>query len=255
MPATAPNLAGRNAFVTGGSRGIGRAIALALASAGAGVAVNYTRHPDEANAVVAEVQAMGGKAAAFQGDVSDYASCEAMVTTALAEFGNFSILVNNAGIASRGNAVVDTDPEEMRRVVSTHAFGSFYMCQLLVPQMRQQPRGDIVMISSGAATGLGARGGPYNMAKTAMEAVAFTLAKEERANGIHVNVVAPGLVETDMGTRLMKARGADIKAMASDSPYGRVCQPEDIADAVLFLCSDAAAYITNQRIPVNGGGF
>jgi len=255
MPAPAPDLTGRNAFVTGGSRGIGRAIALSLASAGAAVAVNYTRHPDDANAVVAEITAMGGRAAAYQGDVSDYAACEAMVARALADFGNFSILVNNAGIASRGNSVVDTDPEEMRRVVSTHAFGSFYVSQLLVPQMRQQPRGDIVMISSGAATGLGARGGPYNMAKTAMEALAFTLAKEERAHGIHVNVVAPGLVETDMGTRLMRARGADIKAMASNSPFGRICQPEDIADAVLFLCSDAAAYITNQRIPVNGGGF
>ena len=253
--AAAPDLAGRNAFVTGGSRGIGRSIALALAGAGANVVVNYTRHPDEANAVVAEIQKLGRKAGAFQGDVSDYASCEAMVAKALGEFGNFSILINNAGIASRANSVVDTDPEEMRRVVSTHAFGSFYMSQLLIPQMRQQARGDIVMISSGAATGLNARGGPYNMAKTAQEAIAATIAKEERANGIHCNIVAPGLVETDMGTRLMKARGNDIKTMAPTSAFGRVCQPEDIADAVLFLCSDAASYITNQRIPVNGGGF
>ena len=253
--AAAPDVAGRNAFVTGGSRGIGRSIALALAGAGANVVVNYTRHPDEANAVVAEIQKLGRKAGAFQGDVSDYASCEAMVAKALGEFGNFSILINNAGIASRGNSVVDTDPEEMRRVVSTHAFGSFYMSQLLIPQMRQQARGDIVMISSGAATGLNARGGPYNMAKTAQEAIAATIAKEERANGIHCNIVAPGLVETDMGTRLMKARGNDIKTMAPTSAFGRVCQPEDIADAVLFLCSDAASYITNQRIPVNGGGF
>ena len=253
--AAAPDLAGRNAFVTGGSRGIGRSIALALAGAGANVVVNYTRHPDEANAVVAEIQKLGRKAGAFQGDVSDYASCEAMVAKALGEFGNFSILINNAGIASRGNSVVDTDPEEMRRVVSTHAFGSFYMSQLLIPQMRQQARGDIVMISSGAATGLNARGGPYNMAKTAQEAIAATIAKEERANGIHCNIVAPGLVETDMGTRLMKARGNDIKTMAPTSAFGRVCQPEDIADAVLFLCSDAASYISNQRIPVNGGGF
>jgi len=178
-----------------------------------------------------------------------------MVKAALAEFDNFSILITNAGIASRGNTVVDTDPAETRRVVSTHAFGSFYMSQLLIRQMREQARGDIVMISSGAATGLNARGGPYNMAKTAMEAIAATIAKEERANGIHCNIVAPGLVETDMGERLMKARGSDIKAMGQTSPFGRVCQPEDIANAALFLCSDAAGYITNQRIPVNGGGF
>lgn len=251
-----PDLTGRNAFVTGGSRGIGRAIALALAGAGADVAINYTRHPDDANEAVAEIEALGRRAAAYQGDVSDPASCEQMVQQALNDFGNFSILVNNAGIASRGNTIVDTDPDEMRRVVATHAFGSFTMCRLLVPQMREQARGDVVMISSNAAQTLGARGAPYNMAKSAQEAVAYTLAKEERQHGIHVNVVAPGVVETEMGRRLMRARGVeDMRELDARSPFGRVCQPEDVANAVLFLCSEEASYITNQRITVSGGGF
>jgi 3-oxoacyl-[acyl-carrier protein] reductase len=251
-----PDLSGRNAFVTGGSRGIGRSIALALATAGANVAVNYTRHPDDANETVAEIEALGRRGGAYQGDVGDAASCEQMVQQALADFGNFSILVNNAGIASRGNSIVDTDPEEMRRVVSTHAFGAFTMCRLLVPQMREQPRGDVVMISSNAAQTFGPRGAPYNMAKAAQEAVAYTLAKEEREHGIHVNVVAPGLVETEMGRRLMRARGVeDLRQLDERSAFGRVCQPEDIANAVLYLCSDDASYVTGQRITVNGGGF
>jgi 3-oxoacyl-[acyl-carrier protein] reductase len=237
------DLTGRNAFVTGGSRGIGRAIAIGLAEAGANVAVNYTRKPDAAQEVVEAIRALGRKSEAYQGD--------------LADFGDFAILVNNGGIASRGNTVVDTDPEEMRRVVSIHALGSYRMSRLLVPQMRAQPRGDVIMISSVAAQGMGARGAPYNMGKAAQEAVAYTLAKEERPHGIHVNVVAPGLVDTDMGRRLAKAtrRVEDIHELDASSPFGRVCAPEDIADAVVFLCSEDAGYTTGQRITVNGGGF
>ncbi|MFN8639162.1 MAG: SDR family oxidoreductase [Dehalococcoidia bacterium] len=167
--------------------------------------------------------------------VADYAQCEAVTQAALRDLGKVDILINNAGIASRGNAVVDTDPAEMERVVRTHAFGSFNMSQLLVPQMRGQPRGDVIMISSGAAVSLGARGGPYNMAKAAMEALAQTLAKEERQHGIHVNVVGPGLVDTEMGRRLVRAtRGVqDIREIDATSPFGFVCQPEDIADMVV----------------------
>ena len=251
------DLTGRTALVTGGGRGIGAGIVRTLATAGADVAINYARNSDAADALAEEVRALGRRAHTYQADVSDYEQCEAMATAALNDLGPIGILVNNAGIASRGNAIADTDPAEMRRVVETHAFGSFYMSQLLVPQMRELPRGDIVMISSGATQGLSARGAPYNMGKTAMEAVAFTLAKEERTNGIHVNIVAPGLVETDMGKRLVRAtRGVeDIRELDAGSPFGRVCQPEDIANAVLYLVGDEGSYVTNQRIYVNGGGF
>jgi NAD(P)-dependent dehydrogenase (short-subunit alcohol dehydrogenase family) len=251
------DLTGRTALITGGGRGIGASIVRTLAAAGANVAINYTRNAAAADALAEEIRALGRRAHTYQADVSDYEKCEAMATAALADLGPISILVNNAGIASRGNAIADTDPSEMRRVVETHAFGSFYMSQLLVPEMRELPRGDVVMISSGATQSLGARGGPYNMGKTAMEAVAYTLAKEERANGIHVNIVAPGLVETDMGKRLVRAtRGVeDIRELDATSPFGRVCQPEDIANTVLYLVGDESSYVTNQRIYVNGGGF
>ena len=251
------DLSGRTALVTGGGRRIGAAIVRAFAQAGADVAINYTRDADAANALAEEVRALGRRAETYQANIGDYAQCEAMAESALSDLGAIGILVNNAGIASRGNSVVDTDPAEMRRVVETHAFGSFYMSQLLIPKMRDLDRGDVVMISSGATAGLSGRGSPYNMGKTAMEALAFTLAKEERTNGIRVNIVAPGLVETEMGRRLVRATQGveDIRELDASSPFGRVCQPEDIANAVLYLVGPEGSYVTNQRIYVNGGGF
>jgi NAD(P)-dependent dehydrogenase (short-subunit alcohol dehydrogenase family) len=125
--------------------------------------------------------------------------------------------------------------------------------------MRTRARGDIVMISSVATRNTGARGAPYTMGKAALEALAFTLAKEERANGIHVNVVAPGLVETDMGVRLArsltgKRELTDLRPLDAAAPFGRVCQPSDVADVVHYLCSGAAGYLTGQRIECDGGG-
>ena len=163
---------------------------------------------------------------------------------------------NNAGIASRGRSVVDTDPEEMRRVVATHAFGPHYLAALTLPKMRTLGRGDIVMISSVATRSLGPNGAPYNMGKTAMEALAYTLAKEEREHGIRVNIVAPGLVDTDMGQRLIKAvQGVeDIRSLDQSMPFGRVCQPEDVANVVRFLVSDENSYLTGERLYCDGGG-
>ena len=251
------DLSGRTAFVTGGGRGIGASIVTTLAEAGADVAINYRRDEDAANVTAEAVRALGRRAETYAADVSDFDACEAMTKQALSDFGGFDILINNGGIASRGQSIADTDPEEMRRVVSTHAFGAFYMSKLLVPAMRERERGDVIMISSGATQGLSGNGAPYNMGKTAMEAVAFSLAKEERRNGIRVNIVAPGLVETEMGKRLARAtRGVeDIRELDESSPFGFVCQPEDIANTVAFLCSEGGRYITNQRIYVNGGGF
>jgi 3-oxoacyl-[acyl-carrier protein] reductase len=124
--------------------------------------------------------------------------------------------------------------------------------------MRDCQRGDIVMISSVATTAMAANGAPYAMGKAALEALAMTLAKEEVAHGIHVNVVAPGLVETDMGVRLARAitgdRGLDdLRALDASSPFGRVCQPSDVANVVVWLCSAGAGYLTGQRIAVDGG--
>jgi NAD(P)-dependent dehydrogenase (short-subunit alcohol dehydrogenase family) len=251
------SLSGRVALVTGGGRGIGKAISLALAGDGATIAVNYRRDEDAANETVAEIEKAGGKAKAYAASVEDWDADKAMVEAILADFGHIDILVNNAGIASRGQSVADTDPAEMERVVRTHAFGPHYLAKLVLPSMRQQGRGDIVMISSVAARGLGPMGAPYNMGKAAMEALAMTLFKEERRYNVRVNIVAPGLTETEMGTRLAKATQGvqSMRDIDKRSPFGRVCQPEDIAEAVRFLVSDHAFYITGQRIEVDGGGM
>ena len=246
----------RVALVTGGGRGVGKGISLSLAAAGASVAVNYRRDEESAAETVREIEALGGKAIAFSASVDDYEQNAQMVADIERALGPVSILVNNAGIASRGRSVVDTDPEEMRRVVATHAFGPHYLAALTLPKMRTLGRGDIVMISSVATRSLGPNGAPYNMGKTAMEALAYTLAKEEREHGIRVNIVAPGLVDTDMGQRLIKAvQGVDdIRSLDQSMPFGRVCQPEDVANVVRFLVSDENSYLTGERLYCDGGG-
>lgn len=247
------SLAGRVALVTGASRGIGRAIAIALARDGADVAVNYRREKDDAESTVSEIRALGRKAASFQASVDSFEECARLVEAVGSQLGPISILVNNAGIASRGQTVGDTDPGEMARVLGVHALAPFYMSKLALPQMRSQKRGDIIMISSVATLGFAARGAPYNMGKAALEALAFTLAKEERVNNIRVNVVAPPLTDTDMGQRLAKARGvAQIHDLDANSPFGHVCAPEDIANVVRFLVSDQNSYVSGEKISVHG---
>ena len=248
-------LDGRVALVTGGGRGIGRAIALALAGEGADVAVNYRKDESAAQETVGEIERLGRRAKAYQASIDSWDDDVAMVEAAVADFGFVDVLVNNAGIASRGQTVADTEPAELERVVRTHAMGAHFVSKLVLPSMRTRPRGDIVMISSAATRSMAANSSPYNMAKAALEALAMTLAKEERANGIRVNVVAPGLVDTEMGRRLVKgAMGVqDIRTLDAGSPFGRVCQPEDVADVVRFLVA-GAEYVTGQVIYVDGGG-
>ena len=249
-------LDGRVALVTGGGRVIGRGISELLASEGAAVAVNYRRDREAADATVAAIEAAGGVARAYQASVDDAEQDARMVDAVVADLGAIDLLVNNGGVASRGNAVADTDPAEVARVIATHAIGPHHLCRLVLPSMRTRPRGDIVMVSSVATSHHAGKGAPYNMGKAALEALAFTLAKEERPHGIHVNVVAPGLVDTDMGKRLAQAMTGvtDIRALDATSPFGHVCQPIDVARVVLWLCSEGAGYVTGQRIECDGGG-
>jgi 3-oxoacyl-[acyl-carrier protein] reductase len=248
------SLSGRVALVSGGGRGIGRAISIALAEDGADVAVNYRRDEASARETVAAIERLGRKAVAYRASVDSFEQDQAMVAAAAEDLGPIDILVANAGIASRGHGVADTDAAELERVLRTHAFSAHYLAKLVLPRMRERPRGDIVMISSTATRYNPGGGAPYNMAKAAIEALAFTLAKEERPHGIHVNVVAPGLVETEMGRRLVKATQGvdDMRQIDASMPFGHVCTPEEVADAVRFLVSDAAGYITGERIYVDG---
>lgn len=257
-------LDGRIALVSGGGRGIGRGISELLAAEGASVAVNYRADKAAADDTVAAIEHAGGAARAYEASVDDPEACASMVAAVVADFGGLDTLICNAGIASRGRGVIDTDPNEMIRVVATHAFGPHHLSRVALPHIRTRAaaadgRGDIVMISSVATNHHSANGAPYNMGKAAMEALAMTLAKEERPYGIHVNVVAPGLVETDMGLRLARAftgkrEMEDLRSMDASSPFGRVCQPADVANVVLWLCSKGSGYVTGQRIEVDGGG-
>jgi NAD(P)-dependent dehydrogenase (short-subunit alcohol dehydrogenase family) len=253
-------LDGRVALVTGGGRGIGRGISELFASEGATVAVNYRRDADAAQATVAAIVSAGGEAKAYQASVDDADQDQAMVEAVLADFGFVDILVNNGAIASRGNSVVDTDPAELVRVVNSHAIGPHHLCRLVIPSMKTRGRGDIVMISSVATSRNAGNGAPYNMGKAALEALAFTLAKEVREAGIHVNVVAPGLVDTDMGLRLARSMTRnrdmqDLRGLDATAPFGHVCQPLDVARVALWLCSEGAGYVTGQRIECDGGGI
>jgi 3-oxoacyl-[acyl-carrier protein] reductase len=249
-------LDGRIALVTGGSRGVGRGISLGLAQDGADVAVNYVNDEEKARDTVEHIRKQGKRAIAVRANVGSADQDEDMVRLIESELGPISILVNNAGVASRGRDVHDTHPEEIARVIGIHAIGAHHLCRLVLPGMRALKYGDIVMISSIATKLYDANAAPYSMGKAALEALAFTLAKEECRNGIRVNVVAPGLVDTDMGRRLVKATLGldDIHSLDLGLPFGRVCQPEDVSDVVRFMVSDASSYVTGQRVYVDGGG-
>ena len=243
------------ALITGAGRGIGRAIAMALAEDGADIAVNYRQDEASANECVAAIEGLGRRAKAYPASLEDEKALESMVAGVERDLGPISILINNAGIASRGQTVQKTDPAELERVVRVHALAPHRLCQLVLPSMRKGERGDIVMISSIATLHDAGGGAPYNMGKAAMESLAFTLAKEVKKHGIRVNVVAPGLVETEMGRRLVKATAGvdDLRQLDESSPFGRVCQPEDVANAVRFFCSPRASYVTGEKLCVYGG--
>lgn len=247
---------GRVALVTGGGRGIGRAIALALAACGADIAVNFRRDDQAAEETVAAIERLGRKAKAYAASVENWDDDVAMVAQVVKDFGTIDILINNAGIASRGRSVFDTDPAEMERVVRVHAFAPHYLSKLVLPVMRQNKRGDIIMISSVATDYDAPNGAPYNMGKAAMEALARTLAKEERVHGIRTNIVAPSLTVTEMGRRLMKGSAGvdDIHSLDASRPFGHVSTPEEVAAVVAFLVSDANTYVNGQRVAVDGGG-
>ena len=270
------DLTGRTALVTGASRGIGRGIALALAKAGADIAVNYTR--DEAAAgdtvatitalrrkaeayvpaagTVAAIKALGCKAKAYQASVTDEDACAAMIADIEADLGPISVLINNAGIASRGRTVADTDAAEVEKLLGVHAVGAHRLSRLALPQLRGHDRSDIIIISSVATLNHAANGAPYNMAKAAGEALALTLAKEEMKNGVRVNIVAPSLTVSDMGERLARAitGQADIHHLDAKFPFGRVPTPDDVAAAVLWFVSDANPYCSGQKLNIDGAG-
>ncbi|MEG0797930.1 MAG: 3-oxoacyl-[acyl-carrier-protein] reductase [Acidaminococcaceae bacterium] len=240
---------GKIALVTGGSRGIGKAIVLALAKAGADVAINYAGNVTAAEAVASEVRAMGRRVLLVQGDVADTEVCAGIVEQVVAELGRIDILVNNAGI-TRDGLLMRMKEEDWDAVLNTNLKGVFNCTKAAIKYMMKQKSGKIVNITS--VVGIMGNAGQANYAAAKAGCIGFTksIAKEVASRGITVNAVAPGFIATDMTSALPEKVVAE---MASGIPLKRAGAPTDVAQAVLFLTSDAASYITGQTLQVDGG--
>jgi 3-oxoacyl-[acyl-carrier protein] reductase len=248
-------LRGRVALITGGGRGIGRAITLRLAQDGADVAVNFEKDEGAAQKVVEEALALGSRAIALQGSVASFADCQAVVAQINSRLGDVGILVNNAGVHGFGTYLADVTPEEMAHVLGVNLVGAFYMSKAAIPSLRKHPRSDIIFLSSYAVTVSPKGNGPYNVSKAAVEQFAFTLAKEERQHGIRINVVSPSLTLTDMmpAEILSNLFGvSDVKELDARSPFGRVGTAEDVASVVGYFVSPANEYVSGQRMVIDG---
>ena len=246
-------------MVTGGSRGIGRAVCEHFAREGANLAINYASNAAQAREVADEAGKLGVRAEIYQADVADQGAVQSMCEKAIADFGQIDILINNAGIGSSAvnrPTITGATDDQYALLLGVNLWGPIHMCRALVPHMRAAPRSDVIMLSSIAAQTMGARMGLYSIGKAAAEALAHTLAKEERVHGMRVNIVAPGLVDTDMGRKLVATLGMDnIRDRDAQAPFGFVCTADDIAATITFLCSEDARYITDERVTVAGGLF
>ncbi len=234
------DLSGRRALVTGGSRGIGRAIALALAECGAAVAVNFRARAEEADAVVQRIGAGGGRAIAVRADVSLAAEVASLAERVERELGPIDILVNNAGVA-----LADVGEATFDRTIATNLKSAYLCTEAFLPGMQARRWGRIVNISSVAARSAGAVGVAYNASKAGLEGLTRGYAARVAKDGVTVNAIAPGPTDTEMGAPL-KAAGA-----AARIPSGRMGEAEDVAEATVLVVHNA--FITGQTIAVNGG--
>jgi 3-oxoacyl-[acyl-carrier protein] reductase len=242
-------LEGKTALVTGGSRGIGAAVALRLAAEGARVFVNYSGSRESAEGVVAAITAAGGLATAIQADVTDAAACTALVDAVVAQAGSIDILVNNAGI-TRDGLLVRMSDEDWNAVIGTNLTGVFSVTRAAAKHMMKARSGSIVNMASVVGVSGNAGQANYAAAKAGVIGLTKSVARELASRRVRCNAVAPGFIETDMTAALTAAqRDGVAKAIA----MGRFGSVSDVAAAVAFLASDDAAYITGQTLAVDGG--
>ena len=244
-----PELDGRIALVTGGSRGIGAAISEELGAAGAQVVVNYARNADAAQGVVDAITGAGGQAVAVAGDIATPKGARELVDKVEAEVGPIAILVNNAGI-TRDDLIMRLSEDDWRDVIDTNLGGAFFTCQALSRPMLKRRAGAIVNITS--IVGVHGNAGQTNYAASKAGLIGLTksLAKELGGRGIRVNAIAPGYIATEL-TEVLPDQARE--AILSGTPLGRLGEPADVARAVRFLVSDAAAFITGDVLAVDGG--
>jgi 3-oxoacyl-[acyl-carrier protein] reductase len=243
-------LDGKVAVVTGGSKGIGAAIAKGLAAAGAAVVVNYASSKEGAEAVVQAITAAGGRAVAVAGDVSKADQAQAPVDTAVSEFGRLDVLVNNSGIWDIV-PIEQVTEEQFHRSFGVNVLGAILTTQAALRHLGEG--GSIINISSNATTIHPAASSIYTGTKSALEGITSVLAKELGPRKIRVNALLPGMVDTE-GNRAKGFVGSEIETFAvSQTPLGRIGQPEDIADVAVFLPSDDARWMTGERLMASGG--
>jgi len=247
---SAISLPGRNAVVTGASRGIGRAVALRLADAGANVAITYRERADEAQKVISTIEGMGRLAVALKMDVKERASVEAAAKEARRVLGPISILINNAGINKPTDFDKVTD-EDWDDILATNLKGPFLCAQIFLPVLAETKNGAIVHVGSVSGQYGGPRTAHYAASKAGLISLAQVIARFGAKNGIRSNVVAAGLIASDMADAGMAA--ASVQKAAENILLKRLGTANEVADAVAFLASDAASYITAQTLNVNGG--
>ena len=237
------------ALVTGGSRGIGRAICLELARQGAAVAVNYAGNEQAAQETVEACRALGVQAEAFQADVSDPAACEELISQVKERFGRLDILVNNAGV-TRDGLLMTAKAEDFDRVLDTNLKGAYFCMKAAAKLMMRQRYGRIVNLSS--VVGLRGNAGQtnYSASKAGLIGLTKSLAKELASRNVTVNAVAPGFIATDMTAALPEAVRTE---MCKTIPEGHAGQPEDVANAVAFFAAEQSSYLTGQVLCVDGG--
>lgn len=241
----------KNVLITGGSRGIGAAAVLAFAKAGYNVAFTYNAHPDAADAVrrQAEALAPGGCFLTIRADAGDSVQVQAAVEQAQRELGSLQVLVCNAGIA-QVKLFTDTTDEDWRRMMAVDMDGAFYACRAVLPGMIHQKYGRILLVSSMWGQTGGSCEVAYSAAKAGLIGLGKALAKEEGPSGITVNVIAPGVIDTDM---MAGFTDEDRAALAEETPVERLGEPDEIARTMVFLADEASGYITGQVLGVNGG--